>query len=164
VKIRSGAPPATRLLGSKLFDCCSRHQCAVVSGAPATTRLTPREAPGWRALRSRARRGNSRIPGGTKPCPSSLLDIGFGDASARAPLFACWQYSRFLSRGIGAHPPNSGRKAGSLITAEISLIANLHSLQGRQKFPVLMRRELARKDLVWRLFLLPLTRCGASNR
>jgi hypothetical protein len=65
---------------------------------------------------------------------------------------------------IGAHPPKRGRGAGSLITAEISLIANLNSLQGRKKFPVLMRRELARKDLVWRLFLLPLTRCGASNR
>ena len=32
--------------------------------------------------------------------------------------------------------------------AEISLIADLNSLQGRKKFPVWMRRELACKVLV----------------
>ena len=32
--------------------------------------------------------------------------------------------------------------------AEISLIADLNSLEGRKKFPVRMRRELARKVLV----------------
>jgi len=36
----------------------------------------------------------------------------------------------------------------SLIRAEISLIADLNSLQGRKKFPVRVRRELARKALV----------------
>jgi hypothetical protein len=39
-------------------------------------------------------------------------------------------------------------KSNSLIRAEISLIADLHSLQGRKKFPVRMRRELARKTLI----------------
>src|SRR5438270_4589895 len=110
-KVRSGACPATRLLGSKLFDCCSRHQCAVVSGAPATTRLTPREAPGWQALRSRARRGNSRIPGGTKPGPSSLLEIGFGDASARAPLFALLAIFKIpLKEGLARIPQIADEK------------------------------------------------------
>ena len=41
----------------------------------------------------------------------------------------------------------SGRERNSLIRAEISLIADLNSLQGRKKFPVRMRRELARKAL-----------------
>jgi hypothetical protein len=36
----------------------------------------------------------------------------------------------------------------SLISEEISLFVILNSLQGRQKFPVRMRRELARKALV----------------
>jgi hypothetical protein len=44
--------------------------------------------------------------------------------------------------------PNSGRERNSLIRAEISLIADLNSLQGRKKFPVRMRRELARKVLI----------------
>ena len=43
---------------------------------------------------------------------------------------------------------NSGRERNSLIRAEISLIADLNSLQGRKKFPVRMRRELARKVLI----------------
>ena len=43
---------------------------------------------------------------------------------------------------------NSGREWDSLISAEISLIADLNSLQGRKKFPVPMRRELVRKALV----------------
>ena len=44
--------------------------------------------------------------------------------------------------------PNSGRKRDSLITAETSLIARFNSLQGRKKFPVRVRRELARKKLI----------------
>jgi hypothetical protein len=43
---------------------------------------------------------------------------------------------------------NSGRERNSLIRAEISLIADLNSLQGRKKFPVRMRRELTRKVLI----------------
>jgi len=60
--------------------------------------------------------------------------------------------------------PNSGRERDSLIGAEISLIADLNSLQGRKKFPVRMRRELAHNALIYCPFLLPFTRRGASNR
>ena len=42
---------------------------------------------------------------------------------------------------------NSGRERDSLIRAKISLIARFNSLQGGKKFPVRMRRELARKAL-----------------
>ena len=59
---------------------------------------------------------------------------------------------------------NSGRERDSLMRAKISLIAVLNSLQGRKKFPVRMRRELARKRLMWLPFLLPLMRRGARNR
>ena len=59
--------------------------------------------------------------------------------------------------------PNSGRERDSLGAAEISLIANLNSLQGHKKFPAPMRRELASKHLMRRLFLLPLTRRRASR-
>jgi len=47
--------------------------------------------------------------------------------------------SRSLER-IGSVGKN-GDEGGSLIRAEISLIANLNSLQGRKKFPVRVRRE-----------------------
>jgi hypothetical protein len=40
---------------------------------------------------------------------------------------------------------NSGREWDSLVIAKISLIAQSNSLQGGNKFPVRMRRELARK-------------------
>ena len=49
------------------------------------------------------------------------------------------------SRSLGGSElvgQNSGRERNSLIRAEISLIADLNSLQGRKKFPVRMRREL----------------------
>jgi hypothetical protein len=55
---------------------------------------------------------------------------------------------RDLSGGSDWSAPNSARGRDSLIRAEISLIADLNSLQGRKKFPVRMRRELARKALV----------------
>ena len=58
-------------------------------------------------------------------------------------------------------PQIADEERDTLIKAEISLITNLNSLQGGKKIPVLMRRELPRKHLVWRFFLLPLTRCGA---
>jgi len=41
-----------------------------------------------------------------------------------------------------------GRERNSLIRTEISLIARFNSLQGSKKFPVRMRRELARKTLI----------------
>src|SRR5580704_16751643 len=44
--------------------------------------------------------------------------------------------------------PNCGGRRDSLITAETSLIARFNSLQDRKKFPVRMRRELARKKLI----------------
>jgi hypothetical protein len=61
------------------------------------------------------------------------------------------------------------REWDSLIRAEISkfrdsLIADLNSLQGRKKFPVRVRRELARKAPVLCAFLLRLTHSRASNR
>ena len=65
---------------------------------------------------------------------------------------------------IGFVGPNSGQKRDSLIRAEISLIADLNSLQGRKKFPVRMRRELAGKALIYCPFLLPFTRRRAPNR
>jgi hypothetical protein len=36
----------------------------------------------------------------------------------------------------------------SLISGKISLLARFNSLQGRKKFPVKLRRELARKTLI----------------
>jgi len=59
---------------------------------------------------------------------------------------------------------NSGRERESLIGSESSLIINLNSLQGRKKFPVRMRRELAGKALIYCPFLLPFTRRRAPNR
>jgi len=53
-----------------------------------------------------------------------------------------------LSAAAENAPQNSGRERDSLIRAEISLIARFKSLQGRKKFPVPMRRELARKALI----------------
>jgi hypothetical protein len=65
---------------------------------------------------------------------------------------------------IGFVGQNSRRERDSLISAEISLIADLNSLQGHKKFPVPVRRELARKPLVQRAFLVPLMRRRAQNR
>jgi hypothetical protein len=59
-----------------------------------------------------------------------------------------------LSAAAENAPQNSGRERDSLITVEISLIARFNSLQGAQKFPVPMRRELVCKCLVQLLFLL----------
>jgi hypothetical protein len=76
--------------------------------------------------------------------------IGFGPREhLTASVFA---FSTYLSGRIGlagGHcPQNNGRGQDSLMRAEISLIADLNSLQGRKKFSVPMRRELARKALV----------------
>src|SRR5215831_10328812 len=58
----------------------------------------------------------------------------------------------------------SRARNGRLRNFKISLIADLNSLQGRKKFPVRARRELARKALVLCAFLLRLTHSRASNR
>src|SRR5580704_4076722 len=58
----------------------------------------------------------------------------------------------FVTRG---RTPNCGGRRDFLITAETSLIARFNSLQGRKKFPVRMRRELARKKLISCSFSLP---------
>ena len=60
--------------------------------------------------------------------------------------------------------PNCGGRRDSLITAETSLIARFNSLQGRKKFPVRMRRELARKKLISCPFSLPPRRHRGPNR
>ena len=65
---------------------------------------------------------------------------------------------------IGFVGQNSRRERDSLISAEISLIADLNSLQGHKKFPVPVRRELARKPLVQGAFLVRLMRRRAQNR
>ena len=111
---------------------------------------------GWRhfvAARHRSRReGQSRGP-------RAWLEIGFGGASIGGFPLCLLRNIRIPSGGDrGRMPPNSGRQRDSLITAEISLIADLNSLQGRKKFPVPMRRELARKHLVQSVFLVPLMR------
>jgi hypothetical protein len=80
-----------------------------------------------------------------------------------APLFALLGNLRDLSEDrIGR--PKWRTRADSLMRAAISLIADLNSLQGRKKFPVRMRRELAHNALIYCPFLLPFTRRGASNR
>ena len=65
---------------------------------------------------------------------------------------------------IGFVGQNSRRERDSLIRAEISLIADLNSLQDHKKFPVPVRRELARKPLVQGTFLVRLMRRRAQNR
>ena len=65
-----------------------------------------------------------------------------------APLFALLGNLRDLSEDrIGR--PKWRTRADSLMRAAISLIADLNSLQGRKKFPVRMRRELAYNALIY---------------
>ena len=62
------------------------------------------------------------------------------DVAARALSGGFFPY-RQRSRSLGGSElvgQNSGRERNSLIRAEISLIADLNSLQGRKKFPVRM--------------------------
>ena len=104
--------PATRLLGSKLFGCCSRHRRAGASGAPATTRTHGARSPGVASNAVASSRGNSCIPRGTKPGPSSLLEIGFGPRERSGPLFAFFNIQDSSQEGSGPRPPDSGRGAG----------------------------------------------------
>ena len=79
------------------------------------------------------------------------LEIGFRDFEYLAAPFSpprqvgdC-RDDRICHQG---EMPNSGGKRDSLISAESTLIARFNSLQGGKKFPVRMRRELARKKLI----------------
>src|ERR1700730_3352592 len=97
-----------------------------------------RRSPGMASLASRARRAIFGIPG---PSATSIW---------RRPSLLLGNV-RDLSGGSDwsvRSAPNSGRERDSLIGAEISLIADLNSLQGRKKFPVRMRRELAHNVLI----------------
>src|ERR1700736_4420633 len=67
--------------------------------------------------------------------------VRFRAANVSGGFFPYRQRSRSLG-GSELVGQNSGRERKSLIRAEISLIADLNSLQGRKKFPVRMRREL----------------------
>jgi hypothetical protein len=76
------------------------------------------------------------------------LEIGFGDFKHLGGVpVRLLHYFRDLSgrSDLSANGQNSGREWDSLIIAKISLIAQFNSLQGGNKFPVRMRRELARK-------------------
>jgi len=85
------------------------------------------------------RESRSRPPShSTSPDPA--LSLGEGDDGMPGGLD--------LSAAAENAPQNSGRERDSLIRAEISLIACFNSLQGRKKFPVPMRRELARRLLI----------------
>jgi hypothetical protein len=90
-------------------------------------------------LTARAGR-RARSVGCRGPCVFERLMLSGG-------FFPYRQRSRSLG-GSELVGQNSGRERNSLIRAEISLIADLNSLQGRKKFPVRMRRELARKVLI----------------
>ena len=79
--------------------------------------------------------------------------------------------SRQCSRSVGtigfagrAKCQNSGRERVSLIRAKISLITRFNSLQGGKKFPVRMRRELARKALIRCPFLATVGAPPGPNR
>jgi hypothetical protein len=80
------------------------------------------------------------------------------------PFPATLEISREDRMGRQGKYQNSGRERASLIGSESSLITDLNSLQGRKKFPVRMRRELAGKALIQCSFLLPFTRRRAPNR
>ena len=71
------------------------------------------------------------------------------------PFPATLAISRKDRMGRQGKYQNSGRERASLIGSESSLITDLNSLQGRKKFPVRMRRELAGKALIQCSFLLP---------
>jgi hypothetical protein len=121
--------------------------------------IRPREADPPAPARSTRWRAWRRALGERVPRAGAL---GYASNLA-APLFALLGNLRDLSEDrIGR--PKWRTRADSLMRAAISLIADLNSLQGRKKFPVRMRRELAHNALIYCPFLLPFTRRGASNR
>jgi hypothetical protein len=62
-----------------------------------------------------------------------LLQIGFGHASARALSLPSSIFKIPLRRDRGRAPQIADEERDTLIKAEISLITNLNSLQGRKK-------------------------------
>jgi hypothetical protein len=155
-RIRTLGPPATVELGAAGGARDTTH------GAIVKVRNADRS-------RRRARRASSSLGrlshGQRRPRASRSASDGFEH------LAVSFSPSRKRSRSVGTigffhqgRMPNSGRTRDSLITAETSLIARFNSLQGRKKFPVRMRRELARKKLISCPFSLPPRRHQASNR
>ena len=105
------------------------------SAPRSLTHAAPARSTGWRAWR---RALGERVP--------RAGALGYASNLA-APLFALLSNLRDLSEDrIGR--PKWRTRADSLMRAEISLIADLNSLQGRKKFPVRMRRELAHNALI----------------
>jgi hypothetical protein len=100
------------------------------------THAGPAQSPGMASLRRALGEQFPAIPG-----PSATR------ASGGVPL--CFSATFEISREDRIwSAPNNGRERDSLMRAETSLIANLNSLQGLKKFPVRMRRELARRALI----------------
>src|SRR3984893_3219704 len=85
----------------------------------------------------------------------------YGELAARARDTTRGANDRICHQG---RTPNCRGRRDSLITAETSLIARYNSLQGRKKFPVRVRRELARKKLISCPFSLPPRRRRGPNR
>ena len=129
----------------------------------------------------RRQRGAPPAPGAIRPGSTLIEEVRFAtvsppegdDSNPRSPI-----YGELAARGRPRHDPNGandrichqgrtpncGGRRDSLITAETSLIARFNSLQGRKKFPVRMRRELARKKLISCPFSLPPRRRRGPNR
>jgi hypothetical protein len=97
------------------------------------------------------------------------LEIGFGDVEhlGGVPVRLLGKVRDLSGRSdlsAGQMPRNSGRERASLMRAKISLIARFNSLQGGKKFPVRMRRELARKALIRCPFLAIVGAPPSPNR
>src|ERR1700674_2237214 len=140
-------------------------------GALGGARRDPRRHREAQNARSFAATSSASDLRGTPGAPSWTkleLEIGFGDFEhLAASPFAFSGNVRDLSGRSDCRPgkcPNSGRERDSLIRAKISLIARFNSLSGRKKFPVRMRRELARKKLISCHFSLLPRRRQAPNR
>jgi hypothetical protein len=121
-----GCDKGERIRITFTLDCCDRE-----AGDPRRGKK-----PGMGA--SRARAIDFGIPG-PLVTPEPIW---------RRPSLPSRQRSRSFGRIGDLRAPNSGRERDSLMRAETSLIANLNSLQGLKKFPVRMRRELARRALI----------------
>ena len=76
-------------------------------------------------------------------------EIGFGGFEHLAALFAFSAKTRSVGTIAFVVKANAQKwkRADSLMREKISLIARFNSLQGPNKFPVRMRRELAHKAL-----------------
>src|SRR6202040_3410616 len=119
-------------------------------------------------------------PGAIRPGSTLIEEVRFAtvlppegdDSNPRSPIYgelgarerARHDPRRQRSDLSPGRTPNCGGRRDSLITAETSLLARFNSLQGRKKFPVRMRRELARKKLISCPFSLPPRRRRGPNR